>query len=399
MSRNESPLIVHIVNRFDYGGLENGLANLVNRIGPEVARHVIVAMTESTEFANRVERSDVQIFALHKRPGQDPRTYLRLFRLLRRLRPDIVHTRNVGTLDCQLVAWAAGVPCRIHGEHGWDMADPHGTNLKYRLIRRFWRPFVHAYVALSHEIEHYLFDVIGVPQPRVTRICNGVDTERFRPPDGSQPFDPPAWFSALNATETGTAPDRSTHTFVIGSVTRFREIKDPLNTVRAFIDLKQRLGCSAQRVKLVMVGDGPLRAPAQQLVETAGLNEHVQFTGSENDVPDYYRHMDLFVLGSRAEGISNTVLEALASGLPVVACAVGGNPELIEDGTTGALVPPADPHAFAAAMSRYVESADLLKTHAQAARCSATTRFSLDSMVDQYSSLYTAAAARHPRVT
>jgi hypothetical protein len=98
-----------------------------------------------------------------------------LFRLFRKYRPDVVHTRNLAALETTLPAWLAGVPVRIHGEHGWDVTDPDGTNPTYRLIRRLHRPFVTHYIALSGHLESYLRDAIGVPGGRVTRICNGVD--------------------------------------------------------------------------------------------------------------------------------------------------------------------------------------------------------------------------------
>src|SRR5262245_808783 len=112
---NRRPQIVHIVHRFDFGGLENGVVNLVN--GLPNACHTIIALTEASVIRERIRDKDVRVYALNKRPGTDPRAYAALYRLLRTLRPDIVHTRNYGALDCQLVATLAGVPRRIHSEH------------------------------------------------------------------------------------------------------------------------------------------------------------------------------------------------------------------------------------------------------------------------------------------
>jgi len=104
------PLVAHIIHRLDIGGLENGLVNLINVTPPERYRHAIVCLSGfSPEFRSRIRRTDVQVTSVDKRPGKDPRAYLRVWRELRRLRPEIVHTRNIGTIDMQWIACAARV--------------------------------------------------------------------------------------------------------------------------------------------------------------------------------------------------------------------------------------------------------------------------------------------------
>ena len=218
------PLIAHIVFRFDYGGLENGVVNLVNRMPAEAFRHCVIALTESTSFKERIAKADVAVHSIGKLPGKDPKAYLRLYRLLRKLKPAIVHTRNLGTLECLVVAWLAGAPVRIHGEHGWDIYDPHGTSRKYRFLRRFVNRFVHRFVTVSEDLAEWLAE-IGIARAKITRICNGVDTERFHPREEAAPRHLPA--------ET-FKPDA----VVVGSVTRFSPIKDPLNLVKAFAELQ-----------------------------------------------------------------------------------------------------------------------------------------------------------------
>jgi sugar transferase (PEP-CTERM/EpsH1 system associated) len=217
------PLVAHIVFRFDYGGLENGVANLLNGLQGERLRHAVIAMTEATSFAERLP-ADVRVYEIGKQPGKDPRAYIRLFRLLRQLAPTVVHTRNFGTIDCAFIAFLARVPVRIHGEHGWDVFDPDGTNRKYRLIRQAMSPFIDRFVTVSQELGEWLENVVGIPHKKITRICNGVDTARFRP--------------AANATEKSACPGAGEPgRLVIGSVTRFSKIKDPLNLVEAFRQL------------------------------------------------------------------------------------------------------------------------------------------------------------------
>jgi len=174
-------LIVHIVFRLDYGGLENGVVNLVNALNGKPYRHAIIALTEATEFRDRLQ-GDVPVFELKKRPGKDPGTYFRLYRLLRELSPAAVHTRNIGTLDCAFIAFLARVPVRIHGEHGWDVCDPEGTNPKHRMMRKLFFRFVQRVVAVSDELQRWLIATVKLSTVKVTHICNGVDTDKFRPP-------------------------------------------------------------------------------------------------------------------------------------------------------------------------------------------------------------------------
>ncbi len=360
------PLVAHIVFRFDYGGLENGLVNLINHMPESCARHVVIGLTEATEFATRIKRSGVDIHVIGKKPGKDPGAYVRLFKLLRRLKPDVVHTRNIGTMDCQVVALLAGVRRRVHSEHGWDTTDQEGLSGKYRLLRRVLSVFIDRHVALSRELEAWLVDEMHVSRHKVTRICNGVDTAYFKPP-------------ATRSLKRDTV--------VIGTVSRLSDVKDPLNTLRAFARLKTSVG-SRFALRLVVVGDGPLRDTLEQEIRDAGLCDEVCLAGSQLDVVPWLQSMDLFVMGSRREGISNTILEAMASGLAVVATRTGGNLELVDDGVTGALVPPQSPDALAEGMERYVLNDGLRDEHGVAGRQRVAGEFSLDVMVRRYASLY-----------
>ena len=147
------PLVAHVVYRFDTGGLENGIVNLINHMPTSAYRHLVVALTEVVPgFARRIERDDVKFIALHKPPGHGAKLYPQLFRLFREQRPAIVHTRNLAALECQVPAALAGVPVRIHGEHGRDVGDLDGTRWRYQWLRRAYRPFVHKYVALSRDL-------------------------------------------------------------------------------------------------------------------------------------------------------------------------------------------------------------------------------------------------------
>jgi sugar transferase (PEP-CTERM/EpsH1 system associated) len=370
------PLVAHVMHRFDTGGLENGIVNLINRMPANRFRHAVIALTDVRDFSRRVQRDDVTFHALHKPPGQGLKVAPRFVRLLRGLKPAVVHTRNLGALEMALPAMWAGVPVRVHGEHGWDTSDPDGTSLKCRLVRRLYRPFVHRYVALSRHLQRYLVDAVGVPADRVEQIYNGVDTQRFRPapagartPIAGSPFDDPSLW-------------------VVGTVGRLQPIKDPLLLAQAFVRALQLSPEAAQRLRLVVAGDGPLHAPLQQLLQEHGCAALAWVAGERHDVPEVMRGLDAFVLPSRAEGISNTILEAMATALPIVATSVGGNGELLDDGVTGRLVPSGDVEAMARALLDDMHGAQRARGRGAAAREVAQRRFSLDGMVAAYGDLY-----------
>jgi len=379
----QPPLVAHIIHRLDYGGLENGLVNLINHMPLERYRHAIICLTDfNPEFRRRIQLPGVEVCALHKRDGHDLRLYGRGWSLLRRLRPAMVHTRNLAALEMQLPALLAGVRARVHGEHGWN-EDPaqmnprhHRLHPRHHRLRRWLRPLVGHYIALSGELEAYLREGVGVAATRITRICNGVDTRRFYPGRDRAPL--PANFAPPGAS-------------VIGTVGRLETVKDQPNLVRAFTHLMQTVPDARDRLRLVIVGDGSLRTEIERLLAEAHVQDQAWLAGSRDEVPELLRSLDLFVLPSRAEGISNTILEAMACGLPVVATDVGGNAELVAKGETGQLVPANDPAALAAAIRGYVDDPDRMRAHGAAGRRRVEARFSLEAMVAAYRAVYDAA--------
>ena len=142
------------------------------------------------------------------------------------------------------------------------------------------------------------------------------------------------------------------------------------------------------RQSLVVVGDGPQRAAVASLLAEAGLSQLCWLPGERSDVPAIMRSLDVFVLPSLAEGISNTILEAMACGVPVVATRVGGNAELVDEGRTGLVVPSDDDAAMAGALARLAGDPVLAARLGAAARADAERRFSLDAMVQAYQTLY-----------
>ena len=368
-----------MVYRFATGGLENGLSNLVNQLPAELARHHIVALVGVDQsFASRITTENCTIENLD---ADSSRQTLRLlpavFRRLRTLQPQLVHTRNIATLECQYAAWAARVPGRIHGEHGWDEADQYGRNRRYTRLRQLTKNVIHEQVALSRKTSTYLQETVGVDKHRLREIHNGVDTNKFTPNTNS-----------MNCAKPIGWPFHEDD-FVIGTVGRLSGVKNQQLMCSAFNELRQRNERFRRRARLVIIGEGPDRLSLQQLVDTSDMSDVVWFAGDRRDIPLILRQLDVFCLPSKAEGLSNSILEAMATGLPVVATDVGGNSEQIDNGISGLLTPSEDINAMTNAFEKLFNSADLREQLGHAARAKALSCFSLQLMISHYQQLYT----------
>ena len=366
------PLVAHVIYALGTGGLENGLVNIINRACPQRYRHVIICLTSADGFESRITASHIDVISLHKRPGHDLAVYWRLWRILISLRPAIVHTRNLAALEMQvIVALIPGVK-RVHGEHGRDIHDIDGTNKKYKLMRKALRPLVHRYIAVSQDLAQWLAQVVGVPAAKIIQIYNGVDQQVFAP--GSVEASARADFMADDIQ-------------VIGTVGRLAEVKDQRTLIDAFSLLVQ--GNSTEKhLRLIIVGDGPMYQSLCDRITELGLREYVWMPGDREDIPDLLRMMDVFVLPSLGEGISNTLLEAMATGLPLVATHVGGNPELIDEGVNGCLVPVGDAAALAKHLKDILTEPQTLIAFGENSLNKAKQGFDWGRTVEQYLAVY-----------
>ncbi len=367
--------IVHVVYSFNVGGLENVIVQLINRLPADRFEHVVLSLTTISDFKHRITQPGVRFIELHKPPGHAVPLYLGIYRLLREIQPDVVHTCNLAALEIVPLAWLAKVPLRIHAEHGWDAHDLHGTNPRYQRLRKLYKPFVSHYVAVSKDLGAYLAHAIGVPARRYSLIANGVDTHMFAP-----------------ASETKVAvpgcPFVPGQHWMIGTVGRLQAVKNQPLLARAFVRLIETHPEAAPHMRLVIVGAGPLQAEVEATITAANVRPLAWLAGARDDVADILRMLSCFVLPSQAEGTSCTLQEAMASGLPVVATCVGGTPDVVEEGITGLLVPPDDAEAMAKALWSLYTDAARARLFAQAARKQAVKKFGIDAMVRSYERLF-----------
>ncbi|MEO5365890.1 MAG: glycosyltransferase [Magnetococcus sp. WYHC-3] len=360
--------IAHLCHSFGTGGLERVVASLVATLPREQFHHDIIALTRcEADMTQSLAGEGVRFFELNKQPGQDWPVWGRLYRLLRHTRPQVLHTLNIAALEGMVPAWLAGVPWRIHAEHGWDMADLGGTNGRYRRLRRLLSPLVHRFVAVSRDLEQYLHRQVGIPRERIVLLPNAVDGRRFIPPP--QPRD---------------GGGRVT----IGTVARLAAVKNQMFLLECLA------GMNRGDVRLLLVGDGPERAALESRAMALGIAPRVIFTGRVDDPLPWYHAMDLFVLPSLAEGTPLTVLEAMACALPILATPVGGVVDLVAPGVTGQLIPAGDGQQWQRRMAEYADQPLLRSTQGAAGRRHVLAHHHWQTLAQRYADLFCGAQGR-----
>ncbi len=363
----EEPVrVLHLVYHLGCGGMENGVVNLANHMDPERFVVAVCAFVGGGEYEKRLDPARTPLFSMGKKEGNDPLLPFRLARLLRRWRPHVLHTHAWGTLVEGVVAGKlARVPVIVHGEHG--TMETRRRNVWVQRVVWRWTDRV---LSVSEMHRQRLIRTIG-PGPGITVIPNGVDTERFRPPRDR----------AEERRALGWDPDE----VCLIAVGRLVPVKDHALLIRAFARATRGV---KGRPRLYVAGDGPLKNELERLARDLGVADRVVLLGRRDDVPVLLRASDGFVLSSKSEGMSNTLLEAMSTGLCCVATDVGGNPELVTHGKTGLLVPPEDEGALASALRRVVSHPEVRGALGRAARGFVEERHSLDAMMRGYATLY-----------
>jgi len=298
---------------------------------------------------------------------------IEIYGMIRRERVDCVYSLfESSDLIAAIVAPLAGVRALISGRRDTGFRYSPTMNRVYRLINRRFRRFV----APSEAVRASLLDQ-GVTGSRVDVIYNGVDFERFARADGK----------GVRA-ELGIPDDA----LMLTTVANLSPVKDHANVIAALAALH----AEGLRPYLALAGDGPLRSDLEARVAAAGLEPYVCFMGRRQDVPDVLATSDLVICSSLTEGLPNALLEAGAAGKAVVATNVGGNPEVVEDGVTGLLVPPRDPAALADAVRALAASPERRERMGRAARARVRRNFSLEAMVRQYMDVFASVAGPAP---
>ena len=370
--------VLHVVTRLGMGGTEYVLSNVVNGLGGDRFEHMICATRGFDPTSARHTLPEDRLFGVGTRSHGFQFNMLRLAGVMRSSRADIVHSRNWGAIEAIPAARLAGVPVAIHSEHGYEVETLEGYPRRQRLFRRLVYPMADAVFTVTEELREFHARQAWTPRDRIRVIRNGVDLGRFAP----RPDDRPRLRKELGL------PERRV---LVGTVGRMVPIKDYGTLLRA-VEVVVGRGLDAG---VLLVGAGPeLERLREQAAASPVLAGRAMLPGASDRIPELLACMDAFVLPSLREGMSNTVLEAMASGLPVLATRVGGNPELVEEGRTGWLFAPGDVLDLADRLQTLASDEALRRSLGDRGRERAATAFGLDRMFREYRDLYLEAARR-----
>jgi sugar transferase (PEP-CTERM/EpsH1 system associated) len=374
--------VLHVVHSLDVGGLENGVVNLINRLDSDRFCQIVCCLTRAGKLVSRIERQGTEVLEVGHSAKSFRFPLVKLAQVFGRISPDIVHTRGWAAVDAVFAARLARVPAVIHGEHGRDWNDTAGVTFRRNQVRRLVGLMVDRYVVVCNFFRNWLRDTCKIREEKILHIPNGVDTRKFAPlaPKVSH-------YSAAATSQMMALRKRlslPTHGTVLGTIGRLDPVKDFDTLLGGFARARSRF----PETRLVIVGDGPMRQKLIRVATDLGVGPYVSWLGEREDIPVLLRCFDLYIQSSIFEGMSNTILEAMASGLPVVATRVGGTPELVDERVNGRLVPAQDPVALGDALVTYIADPMLRASHRETARQRTLERFDLSRMVTAYRNLY-----------
>ncbi len=351
--------ILQVIPYFCFGGAETMCENLtyaLTKAGHEVC--VVSLYADRTPISQRMEEAGVRIEYLDKKLGLDLSMIPKLATLMKKEKPDVVHTHLDVIKYAVAAAKLAGVRKCVHTVHNVADKEAEGRIQKYT-NKLYFKLGWSTPVALSPEVQRTILDFYGLTEADVPVIYNGIDLSRCQPKENYE------------AGETVT----------LLHIGRFNEQKNH----KGLLEMFRKLKASRPQCRLELIGDGELRAEMEAHAKTLGIEDSVAFLGSQSNVYPYLQKADLFVLPSKYEGMPMTIIEAMGSGLGVVAADVGGIRDMLTEGVSGYLVH--NQEEFLRACRTLIDDEDLRRKMGQQAMVD-SRRFSAEYMAEQYGKAY-----------
>lgn len=361
--------IIHVLHRMAAGGTELALSRIISGLDPQRFENIICTVSPLSAEV----RADFHCVSLNRTGRKTGSLVADFARLFRKTRPDIVHSRNWGAIEAVLAAKLARVPRVIHSEHGRDINTMNGDPWRRRVFRRFAYGLADEVFAVSRELREHYSAQVGIAKSHIGLVPNGVDTERFHPDDETRIR------MRLQLGIPSTA-------FIAGTVGRL----DPVKDHKTLLHTAELLGSSKTNSHIVIVGGGPEHEMLKTCIAASpSLHGRVHLTGESGHPEHWLNAFDVFVLSSLSEGMSNTLLEAMATALPCVVTDVGANPDLVDEGKSGYLVHVGDAKAMTDRIFQLAIDPQLRARMGQRGRLKVTQKFSMARMLENYTRLYT----------
>lgn len=360
--------LLQITYGMGVGGMEKVVFELCRRLDPSRYEVAVYCTHVKGPLGGDLEAAGVPVF--HRPVVRRADHWLRparIFRFLREHRPDVVHTQNVAAfLDSALAARAAGVPVVVHTDH----SKRYPEKRRYMLAERWMSGLADAFCAVSDDTKRDLVRFEGIPESRIEVVYNGYDL--------------PSVPGAADRREVRSSLGIDESAPVIGTVSRLEWQKGHDLLVAAM----PLVLASIPSARAVIVGGGSKEGEIRAQIRALGLDGKIFLTGVRHDAPRFMSAFDLFAMTSNFEGMPIAALEAMALSLPIVSTAVGGVPEVVEDGVTGRLIEGRDPATLAARLVELLSDRGALGRLGEAARLRYERNFRVDSMTTAYDDIY-----------
>ncbi|MFQ5601719.1 MAG: glycosyltransferase [bacterium] len=368
--------VLQLVEGLNLGGAETKLLELVAHMDRSRFNTVFCSLGMGERIKEKVDALDVKYVGLQRRRRFDPKLVWDVAKIVRQEKIDVVMTT---LFYADVVGALARIISPTKAVFSWETISAPEWLLKHRLLAyKFAMRFCDKVISVSEATAKWLVEKRGVAREKVLVIPYGVNLEVYK--QGKN--------LALKR-QLGIAPE----TFVVGTVARLHPQKGHEYLIEAAKKIVERHA----NVKFVFVGDGEMRKKLEARIETAGLENNFLLLGFRDDVTDLLRVFDIFVLPSLYEGLPNVILEAMATGLPVVATAVDGSVELVNDGETGFLVPPREPQALIAKINTLIQNPQRVLDFGMQGRNRVESIYSLEKQVEHFQQLYESYAVNGQR--
>jgi len=358
-------IICYIIGQLGRAGAERQLYELVNGINREKFLPIVISLSQGGYWAQEIRKNNIQVIEIPRKKSKEIARLFKLIKLLKTIKPQVVHTYLFpGNFYGRIAAIFTRVPVIISSERNLPEVGK-DKNILQLLIDKLLLIFTDAIICNSHKARKFLAREYSFTSGKLFTVHNGICMKEH------------AKIISNNYSD-------KTHK-IIGTVGRL----SPQKNYVLFLEMaKIILERSRGNIQFMIVGDGPLKDELMNYAERIGIANNILFTGERSDISELLQGMDIFVMTSLYEGLSNSIMEAMLSGLPVVATDVGGNDELIIDKVTGFLCPSNNVSALSEAVLHLIENESEAILMGEKGKNKMLNEFQIDKMVSCTEQIY-----------